>query len=64
MPISCMMCGVSGGACIYGALREAERMDEGNIVVMMADGGFKYLPARPWGAVEQRDSTLDDIHWW
>ncbi len=56
--------GVSSGATLSAALREAERMDKGNIVVMFSDGGWKYLPTRPWGAVEADDSALDDVHWW
>ena len=43
-----IMAGVSCGACLYAALRVAERIDKGNIVIMFSDGGWKYLPARPW----------------
>lgn len=35
--------GVSSGAVIYCALRMAQRMDSGNIVAILADGGWKYL---------------------
>ena len=59
-----LIIGVSSGACLHAALREAERMDEGNIVVMFSDGGWKYLPTRPWGAAEQHDRELDEVHWW
>jgi cysteine synthase B len=56
--------GVSSGATLSCALRIAERMESGNIVVMFSDGGWKYLPARPWDAVVQRDEGLDEVHWW
>jgi [CysO sulfur-carrier protein]-thiocarboxylate-dependent cysteine synthase len=59
-----LMVGVSSGACLHAALREADRMTEGNIVVMFSDGGWKYLPTRPWGAAEHHDRALDDVHWW
>jgi cysteine synthase B len=56
--------GVSSGATLSAALREAERLDRGNIVVMFSDGGWKYLPTRPWNAAEQADAELDEVHWW
>ncbi|NUN13102.1 MAG: cysteine synthase family protein [Myxococcales bacterium] len=56
--------GVSGGATLFGALKEAERMDRGNIVVMSSDSGWKYLPARPWDAAHAWDHELDEVHWW
>lgn len=59
-----IMAGVSSGATLYAALRLAERMEKGNIVVMFADGGWKYLPARPWEAAREQLPSLDDLHWW
>lgn len=56
--------GVSSGATLSAALREAERLERGNVVVMFSDGGWKYLPTRPWGAAEQDDANLDEVHWW
>jgi cysteine synthase len=58
------LAGVSSGATLTGALRIAERMDHGNIVVMFSDGGWKYLPAQPWDAAAQGEQRLDEIHWW
>jgi len=55
--------GVSSGATLYAAMRIAQRIDHGNIVMMFADSGWKYLPSRPWGGKES-DSSLDDVHWW
>lgn len=56
--------GISAGATLHAALRVAEDMTEGNIVVMFSDGGWKYLPARPWDAAKYGSEDLDDIHWW
>jgi cysteine synthase B len=56
--------GVSSGATLSAAMREAEQLERGNIVVMFSDGGWKYLPTRPWGAMEQADTELDEVHWW
>lgn len=59
-----IMAGVSSGATLHAALREAEKLESGNVVVMFSDGGWKYLPARPWAAAHADDAELDDIHWW
>jgi cysteine synthase B len=59
-----IMAGVSSGATLHAALRQAERMDSGTIVCMFSDGGWKYLPARPWDAALKGDRALDDTHWW
>ena len=59
-----IMAGVSAGATLHAALRVAERMDKGNIVVMFSDGAWKYLPAQPWAAAAEGDESLDETHWW
>ncbi|MCB9738486.1 MAG: cysteine synthase family protein [Deltaproteobacteria bacterium] len=59
-----IMGGVSAGAVLHAGLREAERVDEGQIVMMFSDSGWKYLPARPWDAANRRDESLDEVHWW
>ena len=33
--------GISSGSVVYGAMRQAERMERGNIVCLLADGGWK-----------------------
>ena len=40
--------GVSSGAVLAAALRVASRLDEGNIVCLFADGGWKYLSTGLW----------------
>ena len=59
-----ILAGISAGAALHAAYRVAEDMDRGNIVVMFSDGGWKYLPARPWDAARAGSEALDDTHWW
>ncbi len=59
--------GPSSGAALHGALRWARRMRRGNIVVLFADGGWKYLGSPIWDeppAAEEDDEALDDVLWW
>ncbi len=59
-----ILAGVSSGATLHAALRVAEEMERGNIVVMFSDGGWKYLPSRPWDAADEGSPALDETHWW
>jgi len=47
--------GLSSGAVLHVALRTADEMREGSIVMLLADGGFKYLST----GIYERD--LDDL---
>ena len=40
--------GVSSGSVVFAAIKQAERMDEGNLVCILADGGWKYLSTALW----------------
>jgi cysteine synthase B len=40
--------GISAGAAMAGALKVAARMERGTIVVLLADGGWKYLSTGAW----------------
>ncbi len=40
--------GVSSGAVVHVAIRMAHRMDKGNIVVILCDGGWKYVSLGVW----------------
>ena len=40
--------GLSSGAVVHQAIKVANDMDEGNIVVVLADGGWKYLSLNFW----------------
>jgi cysteine synthase B len=59
-----ILAGISSGATLSVALRLEQDMNEGNIVVMFSDGGWKYLPANPWDAAAAGSEPLDETHWW
>jgi cysteine synthase B len=60
-----MFVGVSAGAVLHAGLRLAERMTRGNIVLLFADAGWKYLGTRLWTEPpDVDDEGLDDILWW
>ncbi|MBZ0159542.1 cysteine synthase family protein [Candidatus Methylomirabilis sp.] len=40
--------GVSSGAVVHVAIRTAHRMEKGNIVVILCDGGWKYVSLGVW----------------
>jgi [CysO sulfur-carrier protein]-thiocarboxylate-dependent cysteine synthase len=54
--------GVSSGAVVHVARKLADELDEGVVVCVLADGGWKYLSAPFWreGAGESMEGTL----WW
>ncbi len=57
--------GVSSGSVVYGAIRMAERMDEGDIVCLLADGGWKYLSTALWTKdYEQLAKESKGKIWW
>ncbi len=40
--------GISSGAVVYEALRQADKLKKGTVVAILADGGWKYLSERIW----------------
>jgi cysteine synthase B len=44
--------GMSAGSVAYQAIKIAAEMDEGNIVAVLADAGWKYLSVEPWSKVK------------
>ncbi len=50
-----VFCGISTGAAMAGAIRTAERIEQGTIVTIAADGGWKYLSLGAW------TDDLDDV---
>jgi cysteine synthase B len=40
--------GISSGAALAGAVRQAEKLDQGVIVFIVCDGGWKYLSTGAW----------------
>ena len=57
--------GVSSGSVVYAAVKMAQRMDQGNIVCLLADGGWKYLSTGLWtkGYGEMEEEARSKI-WW
>jgi cysteine synthase B len=49
--------GLSSGAVLSGALKTAESMETGTLVVMLPDGGWKYLSTGAW--TEDLDVVVD-----
>jgi [CysO sulfur-carrier protein]-thiocarboxylate-dependent cysteine synthase len=60
----CVFAGVSSGAIARVAVRIAGELEEGNVVFIVADDGWKYLSSgiytRPLEEIENLDSTV----WW
>jgi cysteine synthase B len=62
--------GISSGAVLHAAMRAASRIRQGNIVMIFADGGWKYLGTDLWSmedhdpAIEAHEDPLDDVLWW
>lgn len=62
--------GISSGAVLHAGLRAASRLTRGNIVMIFADAGWKYLGTDLWSsedhdpAIEAHEDPLDDVLWW
>jgi cysteine synthase B len=55
--------GVSSGAVVHVARRLADELDEGVVVCVLADGGWKYLSADFWEAPDP-GASMEHGHWW
>jgi cysteine synthase B len=55
--------GVSSGAVIHAARRLAGELDEGVVVCVLADGGWKYLSAGFWDA-DDVEAEMGRSVWW
>jgi cysteine synthase B len=55
--------GISGGAVVHVARRLAGELDEGVVVCVLADGGWKYLSADFWSAEDVAESMENSL-WW
>ncbi len=58
--------GISSGAVMRTAQRVASRMDGGNIVALLADGGWKYLSTALWTKEygELKSEGVEGKIWW
>jgi cysteine synthase len=55
--------GVSSGAVVHVARRVASELDEGVVVCVLADGGWKYLSADFWDA-DDAEAVMNRSVWW
>jgi cysteine synthase len=55
--------GVSSGGVLHIARRLADELDEGVVVAILPDGGWKYLSAPLWEA-EDVEQAMEQALWW
>jgi cysteine synthase len=55
--------GVSSGAVIQASLRLADELEQGVVVTVLADGGWKYLSAGFWDATDV-ETAMGRSVWW
>ena len=55
--------GVSSGAVVHAATRVAAELEEGVVVCVLADAGWKYLSADFWEA-DDVESAMERSVWW
>ena len=57
--------GISSGAVVHVAQRISSEIDHGDVVCLLADGGWKYLSTRAWSPdVETAEKRVAESLWW
>ncbi|HEX9124610.1 MAG TPA: cysteine synthase family protein [Actinomycetota bacterium] len=57
--------GISSGAVVHAARRIALELDEGDVVCLLADGGWKYLSTEAWAPeIERAEKGVSETLWW
>jgi cysteine synthase len=57
--------GISSGAVVHVAQRVAAELEEGDIVCLLADGGWKYLSTQAWAEeLERAEKGVAESLWW
>jgi cysteine synthase B len=57
--------GISSGAVLHAALRVARGLEQGELVCLFADGGWKYLSLGVWNqSLQEAQDTVRDKVWW
>ncbi len=57
--------GISSGAVLHVARRIARELDEGDVVCLLADGGWKYLSTETWAPeFELAEKRVAESLWW
>jgi cysteine synthase B len=60
-----LFAGISSGAVLVAANRLAQRMERGNIVCLLADGGWKYISTGVWTRpLSQAQEEVRTKVWW
>jgi len=56
----------SSGAVLHAGLRWAQRLRSGNVVLLFADAGWKYLESLAFAGPlpEGEEEAMDDVIWW
>jgi cysteine synthase B len=57
--------GISSGAVLHVARRVADEIDAGDVVCLLADGGWKYLSIEAWAPeLERAEKHVAESLWW
>ncbi len=57
--------GISSGAVVYVARRIAAEIEEGDIVCLLPDGGWKYLSTEAWAEdIDAAEKGVSESLWW
>ena len=62
-----ILAGLSSGAVLHAALRWSQRIERGNIVMLFADAGWKYLNSPAYNlesSLEDAEGAFDEVLWW
>jgi cysteine synthase B len=57
--------GISSGAVLHVGLRVASELERGEVVCLLADGGWKYLSTQAWAPeLERAEKNVSETLWW
>ena len=57
--------GISSGAVLHVARRIASELEDGDVVCLLADGGWKYLSTHAWAPeLERAEKGVSESLWW
>ena len=57
--------GISSGAVLHVGRRVASELDRGDVVCLLADGGWKYLSTQAWAPeLELAEKNVSETLWW
>jgi [CysO sulfur-carrier protein]-thiocarboxylate-dependent cysteine synthase len=60
-----IFCGISSGAVLHAARRVAAGLDSGDVVCLLADGGWKYLSTGAWTLdLDVAEKAVEETLWW